>query len=281
MELGKKQKLKVAYKKDFGVYLTDLDVELTDDVRGVLLPNRQVPEDTQVGDVIEVFLYKDSEGRKIATTKTPMMEIGELAYLEIAEITKIGAFLKWGLERDLFLPFKEQTTEIKVHEKYLVAMYLDKSERLCATMRIYNYLRDDSEYVKNDMVKGTIYQIQQEKGVFIAVDNKYYGMLPKQELLPNMKIGQSIEARVFRVREDGKLDLVSNRPIKEQIEIDAEKVFKIIGEFGGELPFGEKVSAEIILREFGMSKASFKRALGHLLKNQKITIGENAIAIKS
>ena len=148
IELGKTQCLNVVKIVDFGIYLgTEEDK--------VLLPKKQVPEGIEVGDPIEVFLYKDSSDRMIATTNEPKLTLGELAVLTVADVGRMGAFLDWGLEKDLFLPFKEQTEKVEKGDKCLVSLYIDKSERLCATMKIYHLLRTDSPYKKDDTVRGT------------------------------------------------------------------------------------------------------------------------------
>ncbi|MBS5129787.1 MAG: RNA-binding protein, partial [Lachnospiraceae bacterium] len=162
LTLGKKQVLTIVKQVEFGVYLGT-------EKEKVLLPKKQVPEGAEPGDPVEVFLYKDSQDRLIATTNTPLLTLGELAVLEVAETGKYGAFLKWGLEKDLFLPFKEQTSRVKKGDKCLVTLYVDKSQRLCATMRVYELLRKDSEYKKDDMVTGIVYETSQQFGAFVAV----------------------------------------------------------------------------------------------------------------
>ena len=176
MQLGKKQVLTVVKIVDFGVYLGS-------DEERVLLPKKQVPEDIEVGDPIEVFLYKDSSDRLIATTNEPELKVGELAVLEVADVGKFGAFLSWGLEKDLFLPFKEQTAKVEKGDKCLVTLYIDKSQRLCATMKVYGLLRTDSPYKKDDMVHGIVYDTSDRFGVFVAVDNKYSALIPRKKFL--------------------------------------------------------------------------------------------------
>ena len=203
MELGKKQTLRVLRKKEIGVYLG----EGGSMEQGVLLPRKQVPDGIKVGDELEVFLYKDSEDRLIATVREPLLTIGELGLLTVVQAGSIGAFLDWGLERDLFLPFKEQKWKVRKGEKVLVSLYTDKSRRLCATMKIDKYLSADSPYKKDDEVKGILYEINRSIGGFVAVDRKYFGLIPAGELERDMIPGTELEARVSRVREDGKLVL--------------------------------------------------------------------------
>ena len=268
MRLGEKQVLTVVKIVDFGVYLGS-------DEERVLLPKKQVPEGIEVGDPVEVFLYKDSSDRMIATTKEPKITLGELAVLEVADVGRIGAFLDWGLEKDLLLPFKEQTVKVEKGDRCLVSLYVDKSGRLCATMKVYPLLRTDSPYKKNDMVRGTVYGISREFGVFVAVDDRYSALIPRREVYGRMFIGQQVEARVADVKADGKLDLSVRGRIPEQMDADAQQIMERIEKNGGCLPFTDKADPERIKREFGMSKAAFKRAVGRLLKQGKVTIDEN------
>lgn len=268
MRLGEKQVLTVVKIVDFGVYLGS-------DEERVLLPKKQVPEGIEAGDPVEVFLYKDSSDRMIATTKEPKITLGQLAVLEVADVGRIGAFLDWGLEKDLLLPFKEQTVKVEKGDRCLVSLYVDKSGRLCATMKVYPLLQTDSPYKKNDMVRGTVYEISREFGVFVAVDNKYSALIPRREVYGRMFIGQQIEARVTDVKADGKLDLSVRGRIPEQMDEDARIIIERISKNGGFLPFTDKAEPERIKAEFGMSKAAFKRAVGRLLKQGRITIDEN------
>lgn len=272
MKLGKKQILTTVKKVDFGVYLGS-------DEERVLLPKRQVPEGIEPGDPVEVFLYKDSDDRLIATTNEPKIQLGELAVLEVADVGKFGAFLDWGLEKDLFLPFKEQTVKVKKGDQCLVSLYIDKSKRLCATMKVYEMLRTDSPYHKDDLVEGIIYDTSENFGFFVAVDQQYSALIPKKEAYGNLKVGQTIRGRVTAVKADGKLDLSIREKIPMQMDKDAELVLKGIQRHGGELPFTDKADPEVIKDEFNMSKNAFKRAVGRLLKEKKIEICEKSIVI--
>ena len=273
LELGKRQKLNIVKKTDFGVYLAEGDnVE-----ERVLLPRKEVPENAVIGDELDVFLYKDSRDRLIATTRQPKLELGQVGILRVKEVAKIGAFLDWGLEKDILLPFKQQTRKVREGEDWLVALYIDKSDRLCATMNVYEYLEKDSPYKKDDSVTGTIYQVSERFGVFVAVDNRYSALIPQKEAAGHYTIGDKITARVTGVKEDGKLDLSAREKAYLQIDEDAEAVMMAIEEFSGVLPFTDKASPEVIKREFGLSKNAFKRAVGRLLKQGRIEITENRI----
>lgn len=273
IELGKIQTLVVQREKEFGVYLG----ESREDEHSVLLPKKQVPAGTRPGDSLEVFIYKDSEDRLIATTSKPKLQVGETAVLTVKDVAKIGAFLDMGLEKDLLLPFKEQNHKVRQGEQCLVALYIDKSKRLAATMNVYSYMSADAPYKKDDRVSGTIYEINENLGAFVAVDNKYYGLIPKKEMYGEFHPGDTVEARIVKVREDGKLDLSPREKAYMQMDTDAELVLKVIDEFDGVLPFNDKAKPEVIMREFKMSKNAFKRAVGRLLKEGKVRITEKTI----
>ena len=260
IELGKTQELEIVRTKEFGVYLS----EKAGDEAAVLLPKKQVPAGAKIGDKVKVFIYKDSSDRLIATTGTPKLEVGQCEILEVKDVAKIGAFLDMGLEKDLLLPFKEQTHPVRKGEKCLVCLYVDKSHRLAATMKVYSHMSSESPYKAEDWVNGTIYEINETIGAFVAVDNKYYGLIPKKEMYGKFREGDTVKARVMRVREDGKLDLCVRERSYVQMGSDAELVLKVIDEFDGVLPFNDKARPETILREFNMSKNAFKRAVGRL-----------------
>ncbi|CUX24534.1 hypothetical protein BN3456_00746 [Clostridium sp. C105KSO13] len=272
MKLGEKQFLTVVKKVDFGVYLGSEEEH-------VLLPIKQVPKDVELGDPVEVFLYKDSEDRLIATTHEPKLTLGKLAVLEVADVGRMGAFLNWGLEKDLFLPFKEQTVKVKKGDKCLVSLYVDKSSRLCATMKVYHLLGTDSPYKKDDKVSGIIYDTSEEFGVFVAVDNQYSALIPKKEVFGSLPVGKVVEARVTAVKRDGKLDLSLRDRIPEQMDKDVQTILKVMQSYDGELPFTDKAAPEKIRQELGMSKAAFKRGVGRLLKAGKVEILEKSIRI--
>lgn len=274
MKLGEYQELFVIKKVDFGIYLA----ENPEDETRVLLPAKQVPEDIRVGDRLKVFLYKDSKDRLIATTNTPKLELGKLAVLEVLELGKIGAFLDWGLEKDLFLPFKEMTRKVQPGDEILVTLYIDKSRRLCATMKgIYDLLSTDSPYRVGDSVEGRVYEFSDNFGTFIAVDDRYSAMVPKHEDCSFLRIGDLVQARVTGVKPDGKLDITLREKAYLQINPDGEKIMAVIEEYAGVLPFNDKASPEVIKRETGLSKNAFKRAVGHLYKERRIEITERGI----
>ena len=278
LELGKKQRLKVVKKVDFGVYLAEKDGDKKED--RVLLPAKQVPEGAGPGTELEVFLYKDSSDRLIATTREPRLTLGETALLTVAEVGRIGAFLDWGLEKDLLLPYREQTGPVKKGDQVLAALYIDKSQRLCATMKVYHYLKQHSPYVIGDQVKGRVYEISRNFGVFVAVDDQYSALIPRREAQGRYQVGQELSLRVTEVKEDGKLTVSARQKAYLQIGQDAELVLEAIEKAGGRLDFDDKASPEKIDEELGLSKAAFKRAVGHLLKEGKIQLEPGKILLK-
>ena len=272
MKLGEKQVLMMEKEVDFGVYLGT-------ESEHVLLPKKQVPRGLEPGDPVEVFLYKDSRDRLIATTNEPKLTLGGLAILEVIDTGKNGAFLDWGLEKDLFLPFREQTTPVKKGDNILVSLFIDKSARLCATMKVYEKLSCDSPYQKDDMVEGIVYELSDRFGVFVAVDGKYSALIPKREVYHTYRVGETIRARVAAVKDNGKLDLSVREKAFIQMDVDAAKLVEYMEKNGGRIPFTDKASPETIRGEFEMSKNEFKRAVGRLLKEKKIEIREKDIVI--
>ncbi len=268
LRTGEKQTLTVVKEEPFGIYLAE-------EPKGrdrVLLPKKEVPEGTRMGDAMQVFLYRDSKDRLIATRREPALTCGQFAVLRVKEVTRVGAFLDWGLEKDLLLPFHEQTAKVKAGEDCLAALYTDKSDRLCATMKVYPYLRKNSPYQINDEVTGRVYEKSDHFGTFVAVDDQYSALIPRREGENSLTVGEIIHARVTGVKEDGKLDLSIRQKAYLQMEKDAETILCAIEEEGEELPFDDHADPEVIRQRFGLSKNAFKRAVGRLLKQELITI---------
>lgn len=293
IKLGKVQLLKVERLSTIGIFLTSNETKedtengfITDHYleekenkkkEGVLLPTKQVPDGIKVGHQLEVFVYKDSKDRPIATTRKPKITLGELVPLRVVQETKIGAFLDWGLERDLFLPFREQITKVRIGREYLVSLYVDKSRRLCATMDVYKYLINESPYGKDDTVKGIVISVNDDVGAFVAIDNKYYGLIPKNELFGKVECGDPIEGRVTKVREDGKLNISLRAKAYIQMDKDSQLILDRMAKKGGKLLLNDKSTPEKIKSELNMSKNAFKRAVGRLLKEGKIKFIDNGI----
>lgn len=277
IKLGEIQNLEIIREAPMGVYLNSKKNKSENDI---LLPGKQVPKDAKIGDEIEVFVYRDSEDRMIATVNKPKITIGEIGVLNVKEKTKMGAFLDWGLERDLFLPFKEQTYSIQEGKECLVYLYIDKSDRLCASMNVYRVLSTESPYKENDKVKGFIYDIKKEFGAFVAVDNEYHGLIPKNEIYNKLRYGDIVEARVTKIKEDGKLDLSIRKKAYKQMDEDANIILEKLKSNRGKLYLNDSSDPIAIKKLLNMSKNAFKRAIGRLLKEGKIEFIENGIKLK-
>lgn len=285
--LGKMQTLRVVKKAEQGVYLTSegmtnesaapVNREMVVDVPTVLLPKRQAAG-LETDSLVEVFVYKDSEDRPIATTARPTLLMGEIKRLTVKEVTGIGAFLNWGLAKDLFLPFKEQTYRVKTGDSVLVTLYIDKSSRLCATMKIYPYLPSNSPYKREDQVTGTVYEIIDTFGAYVAVDDMFSALIPKHQLFTALNAGETVSARVTKVQPDGRLELSIREKSYLQINDDSEKIYTALCQAGGFLPYHDKTSPELIQAKFGLSKNAFKRAIGRLQKEGRLIIEDDGIS---
>ncbi|MDE6024709.1 MAG: S1 RNA-binding domain-containing protein [Lachnospiraceae bacterium] len=275
IEVGKWNTLKVIRSKDFGIYLGE-DGNAGDTI---LLPRKQVPENIKAGAVMNVFVYRDSQDRLIATTNVPYITLGEIKRLRVRNVTEIGAFMDWGLEKDIFLPFKEQTAKVEEGREYLVRMYADKSDRLCVSMKLYKYLKPIEGYEKGQSFKGMVYEYKKGMGAFVAIDDIYPGLIHENELYSKVYPGDEVEGRIIEIREDGKANITLREPVYKQMEEDSDMVYAIIKSYKGVLPFTDKADKEIIKKEFGLSKNAFKRAVGRLLKEEKIKITEKTIEI--
>ena len=277
IELGKYQELEVTKKADFGLYLSEPG---SNGQHKILLPKREVPEGTELNDKLRVFIYKDSEDREIASTAEVPVSVGSLAVLKVKEVSNVGVFLDWGLMKDLLLPFKEQTTKLEEGDQVLVTVYVDKSNRLCATMKVYELLSTEPPYQKDDTVTGIVYEIIEAFGAFVAVDYKYSALIPKSELFSPLKPGDIISARIISVREDGKLTLSLREKAYMQMDKDTGMLLDKLKAANGFLPYHDKTDSEVIKTELQISKNAFKRAIGRLYKAGDIIITDEGIRLK-
>ena len=275
-ELGEVQELEILRLRKVGAFLGHSG----NDEEVVLLPGNEVLESNKVGDKLSVFIYKDHENRFTATKVIPKLVLGKIGYLEVKDITNIGAFLDWGLQKDLFLPFKEQTIKLEKGRKYLVALYIDKSNRLSSTMKIRDYLRTDSNYKENDWVEGIVYNIVDDIGAFVAIDNIYEALIPKEQIQGIVAVGEDVSARVSSKKNDGRLNLSMKQRGHLEIDNDSALIMNTLIENGGFLRLNDKSDPNDIMNILSMTKSSFKRAVGRLLKNKKIEFHENGIRIK-
>ena len=273
--IGKVSRFYIINKTANGVYLGTYEYP---DLK-VLLPNNQVPKNCEKGDILEAYIYKDSEDRLIATLQRPYIELGQISTLKVKDVTSIGAFLDWGLAKDLFLPFKEQTYRVRKDDEVIVRLYVDKSARLCATMKIYEDLEKNPDARIGDHVKGRVYEITKSYGTFVAVDDKYTALLPHNEMTAEIIPGKVYNFRIKEVRDGGKMTLSLREKVVVQMGMDAEYILEELKKANGFLPYHDKTSSEIIKSKFNMSKNAYKRAIGRLLKKGKIRIKDNGIEL--
>ena len=278
LRLGEKQILYCISREEFGVYLAEEG--WAPEKEKVLLPIKQVPEDLKIGDALEVFVYKDSKDRIISTVNEPFITTARPEILKIADTGKFGAFVDCGLERDILLPFKEQTHRVKKGDEVLVALYVDKSSRLCTTMKVYDHLIKTSPYKRDDVVTGFVYDISERFGVYVAVDGIYQGRIPPREYDDSLEYGQRVTARVSNVLKDGKMDLSLKKKAYKQMDDDAEALLSLLKSNGGRLELNDSSSPEDIRKITRMSKNAFKRAVGHLLIEEKIRFDRQGIIVK-
>ena len=274
IELGKFNQLEVVKQVDFGMYLDG------GEEGEILLPTRYVPEDCKLGDWLNVFLYLDNEERLIATTLTPLVQVGEFACLEVSWVNQFGAFLNWGLMKDLFVPFSEQKMKMQVGRKYVIHAHLDdESYRIVASAKVERYLsKDRPEYASGDEVNILIWQ-KTDLGFKAIIDNKYSGLLYENEIFSTLQTGMEMKAFVKQVREDGKVDLILQKPGFEKIDDFSKTLLNYIRENDGRIRLNDKSPAEDIYATFGVSKKTFKKGVGDLYKKHLITLHEDGITL--
>lgn len=259
-----------------GAFLAVGDAE--DEV--VLLIGSEIPTGAKEGDTVDVFLHLDSEGRPIATTRIAKLELGQVAFLEVTQLTDFGAFVDWGLAKELLVPFAEQTTDMRVGERYAIGLYVDPSGRLAGTMRISEMLgggagADKVEWKLDEWVAGEAWRNEPEIGLFVIVENAFVGLVPASEP-HSLKRGEAARFRVTNILPDGKIELSLRGHAHEELAGDAERVLRILSR-AGTPPIGDKSSPEEIRELFGLSKKAFKRALGRLLKERAVDIDDGGI----
>lgn len=269
MELGKRQYLKIERIRPMGAILEG----------NILLPKKECPEDAQVGQILDVYLYTDSEDRPIATTREVMIELGGLAILEVVDTARIGAFLHWGLPKDLFLPRSEIIGKLKKEDLVLVACYLDKEGRLAATMKVNSYFQPARGLKENDQVQAKVYAKNRDYGSFCLVEGKYNGLIPTDKTEGILQIGEEVTCRVTHVKEDGKVDLSMKTRAYQRLDEDARTIYQTLSANHGFLRVNDKSSPTDIKLLFGMSKAQFKRSVGRLLKTGAVRFEGDGLSI--
>ncbi|MBR1595796.1 MAG: GntR family transcriptional regulator [Phocaeicola sp.] len=272
IELGKYNQLEVVKEVDFGLYLDG------GDDGEILLPSRYVPEGTKVGDMLNVFIYLDNEERLVATTLDPYAQVGQFAYLEVAWVNQYGAFLNWGLMKDLFVPFREQKLKMQVGRKYIVHVHLDEeSYRIMASAKVEHFLSDEKpEYNAGEEVDILIWQ-RTDLGYKAIIDNKFSGLLYENEIFQPISVGMQMKAFIKQVREDGKIDLELQQGGMKKVKDFSDTLLAYIKEQRGFIRFTDKSDAEQIYNTFGVSKKTFKKAVGDLYKQRLIVLEPNGI----
>ena len=276
--LGQKNLLKAAWKVDFGMYLEG------DEEGKILLPNRYVPEGLEVGDEVEVFVYLDNEERRVATTLEPKAMVGDFAYLEVAWVNEFGAFLDWGLMKDLFCPFREQKKRMEEGRSYIVHVHLDEeSYRIMASAKVDKWLENDKLKEEKllsvgDKVSALIWQ-KTDLGFKAIIDNKYGALLYDSQVFKDIHTGDRVDAYVTKIRPDGKIDIALQPSGRQHTEDFAEQLLRYLQYRGGRCRLGDKSSAEDIKEQFGVSKKTYKRAIGDLYKRRLITINDDGIEL--
>jgi predicted RNA-binding protein (virulence factor B family) len=274
IKIGDYNELQVIEKVDFGVYLGSPEDK-------ILLPKKYANEGTEIGDNVRVFIYRDSEDRIIATTLSPKAKVGEFAYLEVKEVNSFGAFLDWGLEKDLFVPFREQKMPMEQYKSYVVYIYLDdKTGRIAATTKISKYLNATPiDVSEGDEVNLLVYKFI-DIGAAVIVNNKFSGMVYKNDIYQDINIGDSLKGYVFKIREDEKLDIIIRKRDYEKVLDSEEILINMLKENNGYLPYHDKSLAEVIEKNLHMSKGTFKKAIGGLYKINLIEFMDDGIKLK-
>ncbi len=274
IEIAKKQRLQICSKEDKYIFLCEPNKELSSTVK---VPKKNIPEDIQDENFLDVFVYKNSKNELIGSLKDPFIELGQITTLTVKSTNNIGAFLDWGLDKDLFLPFAEQLYPVTKGQKIIVALMIDKTNRPCATMKFKRFFKPNPPFFKDDIVDAIVYRINDELGAFVIIENQYEGLLLKNSYTDNLKVNDYIDARVTRVKSDGQVDLTRLPERSEQIDKDTKIIWATLGDNAGRLSLNDKSNPEDIKRELHMSKKAFKRAVGRLLKNNKIKITDDGI----
>lgn len=274
IELGKFNQLEVVKQVDFGMYLDG------GEEGEILLPTRYVPEDCKVGDWLNVFLYLDNEERLIATTLTPLVQVGEFACLEVSWVNQFGAFLNWGLMKDLFVPFSEQKMKMQVGNKYVIHAYIDdESFRIVASAKVDRYLsKEKAPYQPGEEVNILIWQ-KTDLGFKAIIENMYSGLLYDSEIFQTLHTGDTLKAYIKQVREDGKIDLILQKPGFEKVDDFSKTLYRYIADHGGRIGLNDRSPAEEIYDVFGVSKKTFKKAVGDLYKKRLILLHEDGIEL--
>lgn len=272
LKIGEYNKLKIARELNFGLFLEDRDEE-------VLLPKKFIPKNYKIGDELEVFVYTDSEDRPVATTQIPNALVGEFGYLRVVDSNKFGAFLDWGLDKDLFVPFSKQDEKMQIGKSYLVKLELDKEKRVIGDNRVKSLLKRKAIGLKiGQEVDLMIYEFS-NVGAFVIINNEFLGLLFSNEIYEKLEVGEKKIGYIKNIREDGKIDVTLRQVGQKAVDSDREVVLSILKR-EKEVTFTYKSSPEAIKEKFKMSRKAFKRVLTNLLNDKLIELGENSIKLR-
>jgi predicted RNA-binding protein (virulence factor B family) len=271
VEIGRLNKLKALKQTDFGMFLDG------GDDGEILLPRRYVSDDLKVDDEVEVFVHFDSEDRLIATTEKPKAMVGEFAHLMVKSVENVGAFLDWGLGKDLFLPYAEQTRALRIGQAVVVFLYLDNTDRIAASMRLDRHISKEPGDYKEGQQVDLFIGAETDLGFKAIINGKHWGMLYSNEVFDRLVHGQKLKGYIKKVREDGKIDLSLQKLGHQSSEDIGPLILERLREEGGFLPINDKTAAELIYDMFGVSKKKYKMALGDLYKKRVITVKDDGI----
>jgi predicted RNA-binding protein (virulence factor B family) len=273
INIGKINKLNVVKQQGANVYLGDKTSAK------VLLADKRLPENCEVGDSLEVFVYVDSDGHLAATTKKPLAQVGDIAWLKVVSLNYVGAFLDWGLPKDLLVPFSEQHHEMEVGRSYLVKLFLDDQNRIAATTKINKYLSDEADGFEAGQKVSLIIADKSDIGVKAIINSSHWGVLYENELFRPVRKGQQMDGYIKQIREDGKIDLSLHQPGYGKVVSLTDNIIAKLKANNGMLMLSDKSPPEAIYAEFGVSKKVFKQAIGSLYKQQLIVIEKNGIRL--
>jgi predicted RNA-binding protein (virulence factor B family) len=273
-ELGKKASLRINRKTDFGFYLDG------GSLGEILMPKRYITPDMKPGDEVEVFVFLDGEERIVATTEAPIAQVGEFGFMKVSKVEKMGAFLQWGVSKELLVPFSEQRVKMEEGKSYLVFVYVDKlTDRVAASMKLEKFFSKEQPVYQIGQEVSVLIWVQTDLGYKVIVDGKFLGMLYKNEVFKKLTTGMSLMAYVKKLRDDGKIDLALEKPGFARVNPHEQKLLELLQKSGGFLPYGDKTDPEVIYKVFGMSKKMYKQLIGALFKQKRITIAPEGIRL--
>jgi predicted RNA-binding protein (virulence factor B family) len=270
--LGRKATLQINRRTDFGFYLDG------GDLGEILMPKRYITPSMAIGDFVDVFVFLDGEERLVATTETPLAQVGEFGYMKVSKLEKVGAFLDWGVSKELLVPFSEQKVKMEEGKSYVVYVYIDPlTDRIVGTMKLEKFFsKEKATYTSGEAVQ-TMVWVQTDLGYKGIVDGKFVGLLYKNEVFRKLRTGETLTAYVKKVRDDGKIDLHLEKPGHARVHPHEQKVLDLLEKAGGFLPYGDKTDPDVIYRIFGISKKMFKQLIGSLFKQKRILITPEGI----